>query len=128
MVADMTRSDIRWDDGGPEWDEDRLARLERHEMQTRIIENNNQMLVDVMKPWMELANVMEKKTQQEETERTIDCAIRYLEDAIHKNAFKEVRSAIHHLNEYMAERIEYLEERQEAEQPRFPAQFHRSSA
>jgi lysyl-tRNA synthetase class I len=109
----MTRSDIRWGDG-PEWDEERLSNYERN---TRILEDNSQMLVDVIKTL----------TKEEDLERTIDCAIRYLEDAIDKDAFKQVRSAIHHLNEYMAERIEFLEEQQETLQPRLPS-VHRSSA
>jgi hypothetical protein len=60
-----------------------------------------------------------------ETERTADCAQRYLYELIHDGAFKEVREILRHTSEYMAEHIEYLEERDT--QMRLP-QVHRQSA
>jgi hypothetical protein len=53
-----------------------------------------------------------------DNEREIDCFIRDGEGLIEKNLFKEVREAMRHLNDYMAERIEYLEEQDE--QSRLP--------
>jgi hypothetical protein len=53
-----------------------------------------------------------------DNEREIDCFIRDGQGLIDKNLFKEVRAAIRELNEYMSERIEYLEERDE--QSRLP--------
>jgi hypothetical protein len=53
-----------------------------------------------------------------DNEREIDCFIRDGEELIKKNLFKEVRQAIRHLNDYMADRVEYLEEQDE--QSRLP--------
>jgi hypothetical protein len=48
----MNRSTPIWDNDGPEYEpepfDDRRKRLDRFEMQTRILENNTQMLVDVV--------------------------------------------------------------------------------
>jgi hypothetical protein len=128
MVGDtMTnRSDIRWDDG-PEWDEERLSTYERN---TRILENNNQLLADVIKPWKEFANAMEKSqepTEEEKLEQEVWAVQNDLYKLCHKHAFKEVREILRHTHEYMAETIEVLEER-DAELRSHPAQFHRSSA
>ncbi len=120
----MNKSDIRWDDG-PEWDEDRLARLERHELQTRILENNSQMLVDVMARHAP-TDVIKTLTTEENMERTADCAQRYLYELCHAHEFEKVREILRHTHEYMAETIEVLEER-DAERRSHPAQFHRSS-
>jgi hypothetical protein len=109
---------------GKPMNEEQMARFE---MQTAILENNNQLLADVIKPWKDFADAMEKSQNQDDIERTADCAQRYLYELCHKHAFKEVREILRHTHEYMAETIEVLEER-ENELPRHPAQFHRSSA
>jgi hypothetical protein len=52
----FTRSDFLWGNG-PEWEpeeetrEERLMRLEREEMKTRILANNNKMLADILNGW-----------------------------------------------------------------------------
>jgi hypothetical protein len=103
-----------------------MKNLDQFELQTRILENHNQLLDDATKPWRELADMMQRTlTKEEDIERTADCAQRYLYDLCHMNAFKEVREILRHTHEYMAETIEVLEERDE---PSHPAQFHRSSA
>jgi hypothetical protein len=61
----------------------------------------------------------------QEIERTADCAQRYLYELIHDKAFAEVRGILRHTAEYMAEHIEYLEERDA--QMRLP-RVHRQSA
>jgi hypothetical protein len=124
MVADMSRSDIFW---GDDTREERMARLESHELKTRILENNNQLLADVIKPWQEFADAMEESQRQVEIERTADCAQRYLYDLCHAHEFAKVREILRHTHEYMAETIEVLEE-QDAEARSHPAQFHRQSS
>ena len=74
---------------------------------------------------LEVARAIRQVREQEDIERTVDCAIRYLEEAINKSAFKEVRAAIQHLTDYMAERIEHLEELDAAKRLR---SVHRQSA
>jgi hypothetical protein len=124
----MTRSDIRWGDG-PEWDEESLSNYERN---TRILENNNQLLADVVKPWQEFADAMEESQKQVNMERTADCAQRYLYELCHAHEFAKVREILRHTHEYMTETIEVLEEREidrlREEKARYSAGFHRSSA
>jgi hypothetical protein len=137
MVAGMTRSDPRWGDG-QEWDEERLATYERN---TRLIESQNQLLAEVIKPWQDFADAMEEsqrqvdaerenpkegETEEEKIEREADYIQRLLYKLCHKHAFKEVREILQHTKEYMQETIEVLEERDE-ENRSHPAQFHRSS-
>jgi hypothetical protein len=53
----MNRSDPLWDLHGPEYEpetqEERLERLKREEMKTRLLRNNNDMLIDVIKGWLQ---------------------------------------------------------------------------
>jgi hypothetical protein len=79
-----------------------------------------------MKPWEEFANAMEESQRQEEIERTVDCAQRYLYELVHANAFAEVREILQHTKEYMEETIEVLEEKA-ATRRRLPS-VHRHSA
>jgi hypothetical protein len=56
-IAMKNRSDPLWDLYGPEYEpetrEERLERLKREEMKTRLLRNNNDMLKDIIKGWLQ---------------------------------------------------------------------------
>ena len=59
---------------------------------------------------VEIARAVRLQREQEEIERTADCAQRYLEELIGKKAFREVRTVLNDVKTFMDETIEALEE------------------